>query len=197
MHRFPLIFLVSVFFSTQSFGTLFPLNLGDPIPASPSGTEVPVLSPSRSSPTGTEAGRYNWHHIKVSQANQGSGTAVKQLEVPKGLGQTRCSAPGEHTGLSLQSRGCVTAREVKGELSSRSARRDCTHLQGEGINLCRGNTWTFYTLFITPTGAHLVMEMTSHTALETAAAFHLGQAVGELAGQVCPAPSGLVFTAFY
>lgn len=41
------------------------------------------------------------------------------------------------------------------------------------------------------------MEMTIHIALETAAAFHLGQAVGELAGQVSPAPSGLVFTALY
>lgn len=41
------------------------------------------------------------------------------------------------------------------------------------------------------------MEMTIHIALETPAAFHLGQAVGELAGQACPAPSGLVFIAFY
>lgn len=94
----------------------------------------------------------------------------------------------------LQSRGCVTAREVKGELSSRLARRDCTHLWGEGI---RSQPRIFYTLFITPTGAHLVMEMTIHIALETPAAFHLGQAVGELAGQACPAPSGLVVIAFY
>lgn len=35
------------------------------------------------------------------------------------------------------------------------------------------------------------MEMTIHIALETPAGFHLGQAVGELAGQVCPVPSVL------
>lgn len=42
------------------------------------------------------------------------------------------------------------------------------------------------------------MEMTIHIALETPAGFHLGQAVAELAGQVCPVPSGarnsLLFT---
>lgn len=84
------------------------------------------------------------------------------------------------------------AREVKGKTSSHSAPGDCTRLWGEGItqSLCQGNTWIFYTLFITPTGAHLVMEMTIHIALETPAGFHLGQAVGELARQVCPVPSG-------
>lgn len=34
------------------------------------------------------------------------------------------------------------------------------------------------------------MEMTIHIALETPAGFRLGQAAGELAGQVCPVPSG-------
>lgn len=146
-----------------------------------------------------EAGRYNWNHIKVSQANQGSGTAVKQLEAPKGPGQTRCSAPGEHTGLSLQRRGRAMAREAKGRPSSLSAPRDCTHLWGEGIkrSLCQRNTWIFYTLFITPTGAHLVMEMTIHIALETPAGFHLGQAVGELAGQVCSIPSGARYSLLF
>lgn len=84
------------------------------------------------------------------------------------------------------------AREVKGKPSSPSAPGDCTHSWGEGIrqSLCQGNTWSLYTLFITPTGAHLVMEMAIHIVLETPAGFHLGRAVGELAGQVCSVPSG-------
>lgn len=91
------------------------------------------------------------------------------------------------------------AREVKGKPSSRSAPRDCTRLQGDGIrrSLCQGNTWIFYTLFITPTGAHLVMEMTIHIALETPAGFHLRQAVAELAGQVCSVPSGARYSSLF
>lgn len=87
------------------------------------------------------------------------------------------------------------AREVKGKLSSCLAPKDCTHLRGESIrrSLCQGNTWIFYTIFITPTGAHLVMEMTIHIALETPAGFHLGQAVG----QVCPVPSGAQYSVLF
>lgn len=41
------------------------------------------------------------------------------------------------------------------------------------------------------------MEMTIHIALETPAGFHLGQAVGELAGQVCSVPSGARFSLLF
>lgn len=98
MQRFPLICTVSVF-STQS-----PLRPSSPIPASPAAQRqlCCAILQHPTAPQGTEAGGYHCNHIKVGQDDQGSGrgTAVKQLEAPKGLGQTRCSAPGEHPGLS-------------------------------------------------------------------------------------------------
>lgn len=43
----------------------------------------------------------------------------------------------------------------------------------------------------------MIMEMTIHIALETPAGFHLRQAAGELAGQVCPVPSGARFSMLF
>lgn len=105
---------------------------------------------------------------------------------------------GTHWAELAEQRTCHgqgSEREAEFLLST----QDCTHSQGEGIrrSLYQGNTWIFYTLFITPTGAYLVMEMTIHLALDTPAAFHLGQAVGELAGQVCSVPSGAQYSLLF